>query len=67
MPTAWATGLSVPSENIDTSPIANDFPSFNNLHFPRRSLPAGGFVRKLIFRLVVTASATSPISRKIAT
>jgi hypothetical protein len=55
------TGHHCPSARIATSPTASSLPSLINRASAMRSR-AGGFVRKLIVRLVVTASGTQPIA-----
>lgn len=61
---AWAASSALQADRISTSPTANRLPSFINLASARRSA-APGLRRKLMLRLVVTASATRPIALSI--
>src|SRR3954471_12925900 len=63
---ACATSSSSPSERICTSPTARRLPSLISLHSAIRSFRAG-LRRKLMLRLVVTASGTGPTEASTAT
>src|SRR5215208_7009940 len=63
---ACATRSVSPSARIPTSPTARRLPSFMSRHSPI-STPGGGFLRKLMFRFVVTASGTHPMDARMAT
>ena len=60
MTVACATISGCPSEYKDTSPTASRLPNLINRVFAITSA-AAGFLRKLMFKLVVTAIATGPI------
>ena len=60
MQVAWATGAGLLLQVIVTSPTASCFPNFRILASAFR-VPGSGLRKKLMFRLVVTASATVPI------
>src|SRR5262249_28549554 len=61
----WAAMSSAPSAWMATSPTASCLPSLSRRASAIRS-PGGGFLRKLIVRLVVTASGTQPMADKTA-
>src|SRR6185312_315119 len=63
---ACATGSSSPSAQMVTAPTAKRLPSLRISQSARRA-PGAGFLRKLILRLVVTASGTQPIEASTAT
>src|SRR5258705_3589335 len=63
---AWATSSTPPTDQIATSPTAKRLPSFINFASARRSA-ALGLRKKLMLRLVVTASGTTPIDDSTAT
>src|SRR6187455_513986 len=62
----YATGSSAPSELMVTSPTASRLPSLSSRHSAMRSR-AAGLRRKLMSRLIVTASGTGPIEASTPT
>jgi hypothetical protein len=67
VPTAWATISWLSCEYKATSPTINVRPTFISWHTPTMGLPAAGFRKKLIVKLVVTAKGTMPMVPRIAT
>src|SRR5262249_22920625 len=65
-PRRRATGPSSPSERMVTSPVTSRLPSFSSRASALRSRRAG-FRRKLMLRLMVTASGTGPTAPSTAT
>src|SRR5262249_42977602 len=62
----WATGSVSPCEQMVTSPVASRLPSLRSRASAMRSRGAG-LRKKLMLRLMVTASGTGPIAASTAT